>query len=254
MSTPKIWYYPNVDRGALVEVDLLGPLSDLRELVGVEASTDRGFDGGVHWKTIAREESITLSLEGITSASLVRKLKAVEAHLLEGGSIGLANDPDKAWAGYTSGPLADTATVMDTRGNTWQYGTQNSSATFAAGDEVAIRGEDSLSELATVASLSGTRLTLASPGLVFDYRGRTPWLFVRHRDYWPSVRLPADHASPILFSDDRRISWTFEADLVLDIRAIRNLAGLSPGALGGTLQGYGRQYPNGRDKPYRGAR
>lgn len=253
MGNPAIWWYPQDVLGRLQALSLAGPLAELIPLSRVVATAEQALDGGVFVEPVSEEVRIRVVYE-TDDAEEARILANISAHLQRGGMIALALDPASAWAGYTAAGLRENARVLRTRGNTWQYGTQNSAAALADGDQVAIAAPGEIPQLAVVSGTpSLNQITIASPGLLRNLE-RAPWLFVRHPDYYPALRLPADQieAGAVLLSTDRRISWSWEAELVEDVRSIAIMAGQTPGVLGET-GGYGRSSPWGTAPYPRGA-
>lgn len=254
MGNPAIAYYPQHVFGRLHTIDLGQPLSELIEMPNVQALAETGFDGAVNTQVIAEEMRIRVSFDGFTSDALYAELFNLVRHLRRGGMFALCLDPADAWAGYTSYGLAEGSTGIQTRGNTWKYGTWNSAATLATGDIVAIAGPGELPEYASVSNVIGDdRAVIASPGLLLSYSDR-PWLFVRHRDYYPALVLAPDWIEsdqPIL-STEHRIYHTFEAEFILEHRSIFALAGQQPGALADTTTWQGKFNPRGTDGTVRG--
>lgn len=237
MATPKILYYPQDARGRLQTIDLGRPLGSLGEVSRVLVSAETALDGGVHVQPISEEVRIRVSLEFPgTGESLWAKLYNLQTHLLRGGVISLAVDPDRAWAGYTQTGYKDESTLFFTRGNTWRYPGLTSAAIPDA-SLIAIAAPGELPQIATLSaaiSSSSTRVQIASPGLLRRLDA-APWLLIRDRDYYPALRLPADilDAAPTLLTstDDRRIVYALDAELVECTRTIAIMASSSPGVL-----------------------
>lgn len=245
MGSPAIWWYPQDVLGRLQALTLERPVTDLLDLSRVYATAERGLDGAVFVERTSEEIRIRLTYE-TDDAEEARILANIATHLQRGGMIAFALDTTKAWAGYTREGLRENARILRTRGNTWRYGSQNSSAALADGDQVAIAAPGEIPQLAVVSGApSGDAVTIASPGLLRNLE-REPWLFVRHPDYYPALVLPPDAIESGIqpLTSDRRILWTFEAELIEDVRSIANMSGESPGVLGET-GGYGRSSPRG---------
>jgi hypothetical protein len=235
MANPRFYWHPS-STGTLEYIDLGENIRDIQEdpeerLVGAES-----LDGRVHTTFFGSRLRVRIIHERFTSASVARKLMSMQAHLAKGGTVGFARDPDKAWAGYsrTNRPRGTTSIV--TEGNTWSY---NTSAALANGDEVCISSgaPECHREWTTVAAaVTGTRVTLASPGLLHDYANG--WAFIRHRDFFPALCVPAGQSLGAIVTHEKRLAYTLDLTLVENVAAIARMSEVGSGIIaGGTSSG-----------------
>ena len=209
MGSAVLIYYP---RGSTTHKTIT--LSRLSDLI-VENRHNRRVSLGMAGKSVVTNlgsfRTVRIVSERITSASLIRDLRALRLHLAAGGRVAFCRDLDKLVAyrgassalvsGATSIPLASTANV---------YANWNASAALSAGDEITI--EDSNPDLrrdfVRYASLSGATLT-ASDAVTFGYSSQT---LIRYADLYPVLLLPEGAAEDML-SEHRR-SWTLSLELL----------------------------------------
>lgn len=235
MGNAKIWYYPD-PANVVREIDLGTGLSDLTEGMDAVADVAEDIQGDQARQLWRHRLKVRILLERFSSASLARSLLTLRSHLLGGGSIGLAADSAKAWAGFTLATPRSDDTVMATRGNV--ASSWSGSAALANGDEVVISGLQPapIYEWSTVSSQSSGRVTLAT-GLRYQH---TTVAMVRHRNFFPALMLPSDVTSIDVAIPDRRTTWTLDLELVEDVAAIAALSEVEAGGLRGTTAGPGK--------------
>lgn len=218
-STPYIYWYPD-SAGTLETIDL-GALSDLR-IVHDRARVDaQGVTGRIVSQDYGGRTLVGITREVIaaTETALIRDLTALEVHLRRGGLVGFALRQDKAWAAWSTATIQRGATSARHSGN----GFYEPSATLASGDEVVIRSAnpERAEEIVTVSAVSSLSATFSETPR-FTYL-RTP-ILLRHRDYYPVLRLdPASLDRPML-THQQRIVWSLNLDLVEDPEALDALS------------------------------
>ena len=224
MGNAKIWFYPNPP-GDVVEIDLGEGLSDLQYREQVDQSVSEGITGKISQVSYSSRAMVRIVDERFTTAALARKLFLLRNHLQAGGLISVAEDADKAVAGFTSAfpPPAQNATVQLVA-RPWPY---NGSATLASGDEIELLGSQprSLRQFAAVDSLAAGDVLSTSENTHYDYEGQgARWLLVRHRGFWPALRLPKESRNEPVITHDHRISYTLDVELEEAIDVIESYA------------------------------
>lgn len=215
MSFPAFYWYPaGTSSGATLETTSLGedltslthwpvrPRADARAQSGRLSATQTG----------AARQAVRPTLERFQGRALARALESLSAHLEAAGAVGFANDPAKAWAGYSLYDLPRGKAVIETGGNAWYV----AGAALAAGDEVVIEGLSSgQREWAALESVSGDQLTLSS-GVVYTYESEV--VLVRHRHFWPVLMLPAEEMrrGAGILTTVREIHYTLDVVLHTD--------------------------------------
>jgi len=221
MGNAKIYYYPNPN-SVLKVIDLGEALTNLSPVPDYRQVTAETWHGDV-FETIQHvKRRMTITLSQFSSPAIARDLLTFESHVLRGGRFGIAEDSAKAWAGYTvSNGHKDGKTALVTRGNNYY----DASGTLVAGDEVVIQscGTQGHYELDTIATFTDPDLTLTN-GLVFVYEGEP--VLVRHRGYWPLLRLPPDDRRQQIMTDNFRITYTIELRVEEDTVGLARLKGL----------------------------
>jgi hypothetical protein len=173
------------------------------------------------------------TLARFTGAALIRDLLSLERHLQAGGVCAISLDHDKtfgAWA--ATRPTTGDTTVILPGGN--QFTAFSSSGTIAAGDQISIESPNPeyLVDYDEVTTYAANVVTLTD-GIRTSYQ-ESP-VFVRYRDFYPVLRLPAGSVGRPLMTHDHRRNWTWDSPLVEspgDIAALQTQAG----ALGGASQ------------------
>lgn len=206
MGNAAIFYYPDPD-GPLVTLDLGEGLSDLQVSPMVDESTSESMRGNLYSVQYSARSMVRLVVERFTDAALARSLWAVQNHLRRGGSIAVAEDIDKARAAFAVTNPAAGATEITVKATPWDY---NPSAAFVAGDELVIQSAspEYQYEISRFNSQRGLTYVLDDATL-FD-RTSDGWTLVRHRGFWPILRIPAAQRNQPILTHDHRISYTFD--------------------------------------------
>jgi hypothetical protein len=207
MGNAYAWWYPEIG-GTVTAIDIGGPLSDLDDwpvptVLGARSAT------GAHFSIQPlTDRMVRVSIERFDDHALYRSLKALEGHLLRGGSFALASDVGKAVAGFlvTSPARGDTSLVLGDQ----PWSTLAPTAALATSDEIVLETSqpEARSEIAVLSGVSGSTLTIA--GVIHDLI-EEPWVLVRHRGFFPALRLPIDGRRRQLLTTDRQVVHTFAA-------------------------------------------
>ena len=219
MANPSIYYYPD-PAGTLEIIDFAEPLSDLQISEIREVSDSWSRAGSFYRATGASRLQIRIILENFTSASLVRQLESLSAHLEIGGTIGFALDPDKAWASFRtpaySSPIRG-ASGLITTGNQWSA--WSASASLATSDVVSI-SEPSPAGRRELCQISGpvasTATTVAFTGEPLRYTYESDVVLVRSRDFYPALIMPQSEVGGAILETNHRISYTLDLTLEED--------------------------------------
>ena len=141
-----------------------------------------------------------------------------------GGRVGFSLDHAKSWAAYTTGGLSRGDTIVYTGGNAFRA--WSASAVIAASDEIVIESPnpEALREIQSVTALGGGTQITISRGAIYTYS--LPKM-VRWRDFYPALFLPEDQISKPFLTHDRRLNWTLDITLEVDLAIIT--AGYSDG-------------------------
>lgn len=238
-ADPCFFLYPDA-AGSLAVIDFARPLTSIHELpsgivsdaYGGDRTWSRTFHAGVLRIRFTAERVNTTTTAG---QSFVRKMLTVQQHLIRGGYVGLARVHSKAWCGRvsTSRLARGTASIVCRGGNL--FSSWNSNAALAASDEIVIESANpeairEWNAVQTVAT-SGVKVTLTTSDTVFNTYTAEP-ILVRHRDFWPILRLPADQVDKQLVIPDRRLTYTIDMTLEYDQAAIARLVRDTYGSLG----------------------
>ncbi|WP_306523543.1 hypothetical protein [Gemmatimonas sp.] len=205
----KFYWYPDSD-GSLSTLTLAKPLTELHETRASDRITSKRGDGSsavAVWLTATR---VRIVLERGLSAGNVRDLRQLEDHLQRGLPVGFAREHTKAWAGFGSSPNRGYAYVT-TGGAAF---TNWETASLVSGDEIAIESGAPWSEIEmhAVSSVSATTGTITLSGETVLHTFGGP-VIVRHRDFYPALRMPDDQLGKPIVSTERRLSWTLDVEL-----------------------------------------
>ena len=230
MANPAFYWYPDAS-GSLETVTLAKSLSDLHESTGRARVTSYAGDGSARTATWNGTRSVRIVLERGLSAANVRNLLAMENHMQRGGLVGFARDPAKLYCAYAGGRVLRGDTIFYGAGNlfaTWNAGT------LASGDEVVMESANPSwrSEANTISSVSGTQITLAA-GIIYPAGVE---VMLRHRDFYPALRMADDQVGRPMLTTEHRIAWTL--DVTLDVCPEIITAGVD-GVYGDALVSFG---------------
>ena len=214
MPTAKFFYYPS-SGGSLERIDLGENLSDLQvtpqrtveDAYSLSGARDRISSGGIL--------KIRFVNDRFTDGDLAYKLESLWTHLELGGLCGAVNDSAKAWAGYCESVPQRGDTELITGGNLYSAYTSGLAVAgaIAGGDIVCIQSSAPgiVREYCKVDSVSGDTITLDDP-IRYDYpEGST--ILVRHRDFFPAMRAPAEMMNTQIVTHDHRLSYTLDLTL-----------------------------------------
>lgn len=206
----KFYYYPD-EGGGLTTITLAKPLTELHENRipdRVTAKRGNGSSAVAVWLPSTR---VRIVLERGLSTGNVRDLRQLEDHLQRGLPVGFAREHTKAWAGFGSSPNRGYAYVT-TGGHA--FGNWEAAADLASGDEVTIEGAPPWGEiemhLVTGVSATTGTVTLSAETVLKTFNTQ---VIVRHRDFYPALRLPDDQLGKPLVTTERRLSWTLDVEL-----------------------------------------
>ena len=214
MPTAKLIYYPD-SSGTLERIDLGENLSDLQvtpqrtveDAYTLSGSRYRTGRGGVLRVRIIDDR--------FTDSDLAYALESLWTHLELGGFCGVVENSGKAWAGYVESPPSRGDTTLLTGGNIYAPFTSGLAVDGAIADDdiVCIQSNPPgiIREYCKVDSVSGDTITL-SDAVRYNYPSGSTVL-VRHRDFFPAMRAPAETMNTQIVTHDRRISFTLDLDL-----------------------------------------
>lgn len=215
----KFYFYPD-DTGGLTAITLAKPLTELHEKRVPQRVTAKRGDGSAAVASWLSDTRVRIVLERGLSAGNVRDLKAMEDHLHRGGAVGFAREHTKAWAAYGSSTYRG-YTYISTGGQA--FANWEASGALASGDEIVIESAppEAGIEMHAISSVSATtgQVNLSSETILRSLSGP---ILVRHRDFYPALRLPDDQLDKPLVTTERRLSWTLDVELevIPDIIAI----------------------------------
>ena len=220
MGVTTIYWQP-MGQGPIqtVEVDFLTGLEVQME---AESATTVTLGGAVQ-RTISgqrwtvRAERSSISELDTGKATMLRKLRALEAHMHAGHSIALAHDGAPAAVHFASNPGRQGATSIARGGNAAAY--LGGSSGLAIGSRVIVES------LALPRTWETGTLSAATPAFVVTdamlYAHALP-VVVRSPDFWPALKLR--EAGPILVPSGPNI-LDLELDLVEDLPEVLALQG-----------------------------
>lgn len=230
MGSPTIYYYPDKS-GTLETIDLVD-VSDIEVSIERFRSDSERVTGGLVVTDYGMRHVVRVvraRFEGTTQAGedLRDELQTLEGHLQRGGFCGFAFDADKAWAGFLKQRKKRGDTALLTHGNVFY----NTSAALATDDRVTIQSAnpEGIVERARLVSVSGDSVTLQA-GLKNKLENLP--VLVRHRDFYPVMRMSSRSVNTPIITTDRRANYTLDLQLVEDVDSLFKFAGY-----GGTLTG-----------------
>lgn len=206
----KIYYYPDED-GGLTTITLAKALTELHESRAPDRVTAKRGDGSASVAVWTPATRVRIVLERGLSAGNVRMLRQLEDHLHRGLPIGFAREHTKAWAGFGGSPNRG-YTYVATGGHA--FSSWESAADLVSGDEIVMEGAAPFSEIemhavSSVSATTGT-VTLLSETVLRTFGGP---VIVRHRDFYPALRMPDDQLGKPIVTTERRLTWTLDVEL-----------------------------------------
>jgi len=206
----KFYWYPD-DDGSLSTIALAKPLTELHETRDPNRVSVKRGDGSSANATWLSDTRVRIVLERGLSAGNVRDLRQLEDHLHRGLPVGFAREHTKAWAAFGGSTFRGFTYIVAGAGafTAWE-----SAAALASGDEVAIEsappeGEIEMHAISSVSSTTGY-VTLNGETILRSFAGP---IIVRHRDFYPALRMPDDRIGRPIVTTERRLSWTLDVEL-----------------------------------------
>lgn len=226
MANPTFYYYPD-NTGSLHMIDLGTVMSDIQETPMRTRVSAKGGDGGMYVSVYEGGLRVRLVRERGVSAAVARKLMNMFNFLERGGSVGFARDHAKAWAQFTSSPPTRGASGVYVNSLSSAFTGWSTAAALVAGDEVVIESAqpELIREYHTISSFA-SHIPLGLAETVEMTAGSR--CIVRHRDFFPALKLPDDGVNRIAVPDERRLTRTLDLTLEVDY-AIIEAAYQAPG-------------------------
>ena len=214
MGNAKIWYWPD-PVGTVEEIDLGEGLSDLQFETQVNQSVSEGITGRQSTMQYGSRAIVRVINDRFTSASLARSLLALRDHLRRGGLCTVAEDSAQAWAAFATVVPNRGAVTLPTHPAPWPV---VSAPAIDSGGEIEVLSSQPLGvrELTTLTgAISGNAAnTITFAALRFPYRDlAVGWVLLRHRGFWPILRLPIDGRNQPIVVDDHRLNYTLDVTL-----------------------------------------
>ena len=220
MGNSSIIYHPEGLSGREPEtIDFGRRISQINETHVQSMVEAEGVKGNRGQRLLYARTNVVLLAEriGPSEAALVRRLESVNNHLQRGGSISFHGDHDKRWANYlTSLPGANSTLI---RAPIQQWDWLLTSATALIGDDVVIETLNSAVGYREVRQVSGwdgpTSTLIIDEGVDFQWSGApsASVVGVRHRDTFPTLRIPTGRRNQQMLQTDYRHQWTWRAEL-----------------------------------------
>jgi hypothetical protein len=218
MGTARFYWYPSTS-GGLETVDLLEGHTQIDVVPERLSAQPDGIAGdAAQYREGATERlRVSLLLENMAGGEdLALSLESMYSHLARNGAVAFAGDHDKAVAAFVRPGLQRGDVRIRTRGNPWAA--FNPSAALAVDDIVCIQTPnlDNTREWVKITSWGSVRdFQVRSPqGVRHDFDGSV--ILVRHKWFFPVLRLPADMLGRSLVTNQTEISFTLDADFVED--------------------------------------
>lgn len=228
MGNATIWWEP---RGAetVRKVDLGAPLADLQELPPDRQEVSTETYGGIisTVRTRSRPRIRVVSSPWL-SYDLWEEVQDMADRMRQGGRISLAEDSATAWAAYASDWTNPDVMVMES--SPWAaYG-----GTVATSQRIRSMGPSPrlLTEGNVISggSLQFNSTSFRAGGVIVPTRSRKhdwsaeDWILVRHYQFWPCLRLPADMRGQGAIMHKHRRSFSFEMVLEVDMAGLAAIA------------------------------
>lgn len=208
------FWYPEA-AGSLEELDLGEPVSDVQGYAPYVVYDARNGVGTRSRSIGFANPTVTISLERFSSAPIRRDLMGMIDHLRRGGYVGFSADKAKAYCTWMGAVLIRSGTIVYGGGNL--FNAWNPSAALVSGDEVVIETPNPAyrRQESSVQSVAGTQITLTR-GSLYEHVG----CFLRHRYFFPMLRLPEEGVGAELLTDEHGLNNTLDLTLELDLNAI----------------------------------
>jgi hypothetical protein len=180
-----------------------------------------GLTGKQHRVSTYTRYRVRIEFERVpgTSAAgqlFVRELHAMIAHLQRGHSVGFTGQQNNGYMYFSTITPAAGATFIKVPllGSPIRFWNASASPALAANDEIWIQSAppESLYELNTVEGL--TSLSQIEVGAIVQKFGTR--VCIRHRDFWPALRMPAESVRTPVLTHTKRLGYTLDMTLVED--------------------------------------
>lgn len=215
MGNAKIWFYPSED-GGMVEIDFGEGLSDWQETPDVRAG-ESSFQGDYDTSRIdyGGRSQVRILNERFGDEDLAAKLFSLESHLKKGKPISFAADSTKCYAAFLEEytPTAGLS-ALQVKGNMfWVYEEVDTPPTGGP-DYYVIRSQnpDGKTEMVKSSSYDSDLDEIQIVNTTIYDHTRGP-VFIRHRYFYPIVRLNPSYFERPLLTGDRAMNWTFDCSL-----------------------------------------
>lgn len=213
MGLPTFYWYPDTT-GTLQKTALTRTVStiDLRPTrqrmapkAGDGSPRPAAWDAGMRVR-ITRERGVT--------AAQVREFMALEVHLKLGRPVGFTLDTAKSWAAwYVLYKMERGLSSVFTGGNA--FSAWEGSAALASGNELAIESAnpEGLYEERAMSSINSSNDITLSETMLYT---RTLGGLVRHKHFFPALRLPDDQMDRPILTSEHGLTWTLDLELETD--------------------------------------
>lgn len=215
MGTTKVWLYPHA-YSASTEIDFGETLSDLQFNYVPNVAISEGASGQLARTQFNGRGMVRAVHERTTDAALVRKLYLLENYLKSGGIISLAVDSAQAWAGYTTVQPTRGTTTISVHGGVWPFVT---TPDLSSGAELELMSSQPYGRREFLTNDGGTvtgyaaAVTVSSVEYAYREEPDVEWCLLRHRGFWPALRLSKEAYTTPIVTHDHQISYTFDAQL-----------------------------------------
>jgi len=232
MGNAKIWWYPD-PVGTLESLDLGQGLTEIAETTDQMIEQTESIDGAESRTTLRRRARVRITLSRFADGITRRKLEAFANHCERGGMFGFAEDSAMAFAAFIRPGFApvrgDTTLIVDAQ--PWTY--DGSYVTITAGDELVMYSQtpERMRENVVIVSHLGSGIVLSSNYPVLNTYSTSPQpIMVRHRGFWPLLRVPAGTTG--ILTDDHRLTYTLDFTAIEAVEYYAAFVGVSQGPKG----------------------
>lgn len=204
-----IWFHPRGGR-TIEEIDLGCSFTDVDEFPVVSEAVAQSMSGRrtrvVFSGTWGCDYEISLMRPDY---DVIRKLEALQSHLVNGGLCTLAEDNSRTLGGFVLDEPGPQSTELRWYANLWgSYG----GFTAGNGDVLVLRGPspEAVREEVEVASSGVSTSATLSAAPLNTWRGY-PWVFVRNKGFWPVLRLRTGVRK--ILTTNHRVTWRLQLQM-----------------------------------------
>lgn len=204
-----IWFHPRGGR-EIVEIDLGCFFTDVDEFPIRSEAVAQSMSGRRTRVVFSGTWGCDYEVSRMRpDYDVIRKLEALQSHLVGGGLCTLAEDNTRTLGGFVLDEPGPASTELRWYANLWgSYG----GFSPGNGDVLVLRGPgpEAIREEVEVASSGVPTSATLSAAPLNTWRGY-PWVFVRNKGFWPVLRLRT--GTKQILTTEHRVTWRLQLPL-----------------------------------------